>query len=530
MVKINVPLECQRKPLSITITRNDCAMKVTQSPTREAKTSAKSPFFAPVIQPKLTVNTPGDAYEQEADRIADQVMRMKDGDAPVVQRKCAKCEREEQAQRKEAFGASGGFPAPSIVQQTLARNNGGQPLDADTRQFMESRFGQDFSQVRIHTDTQAAHSAAAIQARAYTSGQHIVFGQGQYQPSSDSGRRLLAHELVHVGQQEHAERQIQRDGLEEEPIVSLHYRYTFGGRRGADRHEIYAGGPRLPIIGHPAAGVRFEDGRAMPIAGVNPMEPGSEMYSLEDARSLLRSRGGTPAQGCPLHRISPVVGCCPIGQVWNSITFRCEVPPLPHIGFPSLPYIPPLQTPGFQLPRRQGLHLISPQQLQLNPTQSQTNATVSPVTDVSAAGLQFIGRFEGLRLQRYNDTAGHCTIGYGHLVHRGPCTDADYPNGITQEEALRLLRTDAANAVAAVGRQITVPLTQTQFDAVVSFIFNVGVGAFSRSTLRSRINQGANSALIRAAFLMWNRAGGRVLAGLTRRRNAEADLFINGTY
>lgn len=183
------------------------------------------------FQPKLTVNTSSDAYEQEADRVADEVMRMKDGDAPIVQRmalsavpriqrKCAECEREERAQRKEATSTSGGFSAPPIVQQTLTRS-GGQPMDASTRQFMEHRFGQDFSQVRIHTDARAALSAAAIQARAYTSGRHIVFGQGQYQPSSEQGKRLLAHELVHVGQQ--------REGAVQRACVAGTWQFEYDG-------------------------------------------------------------------------------------------------------------------------------------------------------------------------------------------------------------------------------------------------------------------------------------------------------------
>lgn len=74
-------------------------------------------------------------------------------------------------------------------------------MDGGTLQFMESRFGQDFTAVRIHTDSRAAESASAIQARAYTSGHNIVFGADEYQPTSDHGKRLLAHELVHVGQQ-----------------------------------------------------------------------------------------------------------------------------------------------------------------------------------------------------------------------------------------------------------------------------------------------------------------------------------------
>jgi lysozyme len=97
-------------------------------------------------------------------------------------------------------------------------------------------------------------------------------------------------------------------------------------------------------------------------------------------------------------------------------------------------------------------------------------------------------------------------------------------------QALELLRADAATAVTAVNRLVTVPLNQTQFDALVSFVFNLGEGSFSRSTLLTRINEGADSEQIRAEFLRWNRAGGRELRGLTRRRAAEADLFIDGTY
>jgi hypothetical protein len=169
------------------------------------------------------VNTPGDAHEREADRVADQVMRTKEGDAPIVQRmpltlvasvqrKCIDCEKEEkeQVQRKEtAGGNASGKTAPSIVSNVLS-SSGGQPMDAGTRQFMESRFGQDFGQVRIHTGGQAAESAAAVQARAYTSGRDIVFGKEEYQPGSEGGKRLLAHELVHVGQQGSSNKLIQR--------------------------------------------------------------------------------------------------------------------------------------------------------------------------------------------------------------------------------------------------------------------------------------------------------------------------------
>lgn len=285
----------------------------------------------PFFQAKLTVNTPGDPYEQEADRVADQVMHIpdpvqrgekteKNGAAPVeiqrkvapvppvpaevkqpaatpalsrvqpslvqakcaecsqkekerkeeehqegkipvmratkihdingagvvpVQRACANCAKEEEvrrkekpeaingaapvqiqrasadtdqeeemtAMRKESSADAGGKAAPSIVSDVLSSGSG-RPMDAGTRDFMESRFGQDFGQVRIHTDAQAAESASAINARAYTSGSNVVFGNGEYRPETDSGRRLLAHELVHVGQQGGASQVLRQDSFE----------------------------------------------------------------------------------------------------------------------------------------------------------------------------------------------------------------------------------------------------------------------------------------------------------------------------
>ena len=81
------------------------------------------------------------------------------------------------------------------------RSSGGSSLDNDTRELMESRFGYDFSRVRIHTDERAAESAQSVNALAYTIGNDITFGDGQYQPNAVEGRRLLAHELTHVIQQ-----------------------------------------------------------------------------------------------------------------------------------------------------------------------------------------------------------------------------------------------------------------------------------------------------------------------------------------
>jgi hypothetical protein len=103
--------------------------------------------------------------------------------------------------------------APPEVHEVLAAP--GQPLSSATREFMETRFGHDFSRVRIHADEQAAASAQAINAHAYTSGHNIVFGHGQYNPGAPSGRHLLAHELTHVVQQEDRASTVQRTPSED---------------------------------------------------------------------------------------------------------------------------------------------------------------------------------------------------------------------------------------------------------------------------------------------------------------------------
>jgi len=167
------------------------------------------PPAAGAIQTKLAISKPGDEYEQEADRISEQVIRMPE---PQLQRACAcggacpKCQTEQPGQKQERLqtkrvqaGDTGQITAPAIVREVLAAP--GQPLDSATRGFMEPRFGQDFSKLRVHTDARAAESAKAIGAHAYTVGSHIVFGAGRYEPLSSFGGALLAHELAHVVQQ-----------------------------------------------------------------------------------------------------------------------------------------------------------------------------------------------------------------------------------------------------------------------------------------------------------------------------------------
>jgi Domain of unknown function (DUF4157) len=173
-------------------------------PAKQLQPDKKNIFF----QPKLTINNPNDEYEKEADAMADKVMRMeqpfiqpKSLAITSVQRTCAHCEEEDKkAQRKEINGNEA-TPDHLLESYVANLNGGGQQLPNEIRNFYEPRFRYDFSNVRVHTDPVAAKSAQSINALAYTSGGNIVFNSGQYSPDTDSGKRLLGHELTHVLQQ-----------------------------------------------------------------------------------------------------------------------------------------------------------------------------------------------------------------------------------------------------------------------------------------------------------------------------------------
>ena len=219
-----------------------------------------SPFSFP-IQAKLAIGRPGDRYEQEADRIAEQVVQevgsgklrpiqpgrdeiphrrpgseVESGSTNTVQRQCTECEEKEKDKpqqtkplaaeitpllqrqdnneeeappspdegrlqtKSEASGGGTAHPQ-SLFTQLQASHGHGRPLPAPARRQMERGFGADFGPVRIHTDETAARLSRSLHAHAFTYGQNIYFNRGQFQPETREGQRLLAHELVHVGQQ-----------------------------------------------------------------------------------------------------------------------------------------------------------------------------------------------------------------------------------------------------------------------------------------------------------------------------------------
>jgi lysozyme len=140
----------------------------------------------------------------------------------------------------------------------------------------------------------------------------------------------------------------------------------------------------------------------------------------------------------------------------------------------------------------------------------------------SGNGLSLTEQFEGCNLTAYQDQVGVWTIGYGH-------TGADVTPGltITQDQAQDLLAQDVGKAATCVNNVVTVELSQPEYDALVDFVFNLGVGAFTGSTLLRDLNSGDFSDAA-TQFDAWDHAGGNVVAGLLRRRQAETALFSSG--
>lgn len=176
----------------------------------------------------LNISAPHDTYEEEADAVANQVMRMPEqgvqrrcscGGVASAGGECATC-KAKRLQRMSEVSSGGGQQAPASVKKTI--NQSGSPLDSATRGYMENRFGRDFTNVRVHTDGEAAQSASDVAAKAYTVGENIVFGQGQYQPQSYEGKHLIAHELAHTLQQSTSPNsQVQRKLIVERPRLFL---------------------------------------------------------------------------------------------------------------------------------------------------------------------------------------------------------------------------------------------------------------------------------------------------------------------
>lgn len=239
------PPQHKKKKKKLTSARPSASRR--QLPTRRLHPSSTERLEVrlrtrPAPRGELTVGRPGDAFEREADSVADRVTASNApsprspatqgaptppaaegaGAGARVQRTCDACADEgDFLQRAPARGRSRSTApsAPKLASAlALARSSGGRPLDREPKRALEPLFGRSFDHVRVHTDGEASRLAKSVNAKAFTVGQDVFFGPGQYRPETTSGKRLIAHELVHTVQQEGGAR-VQRDVLSEARAV-----------------------------------------------------------------------------------------------------------------------------------------------------------------------------------------------------------------------------------------------------------------------------------------------------------------------
>lgn len=148
------------------------------------------------------------------------------------------------------------------------------------------------------------------------------------------------------------------------------------------------------------------------------------------------------------------------------------------------------------------------------------------ITKIGNEGINLIKRFEGLKLKPYICPAGVPTIGYGNTFYENGTRVKMTDPAITEERATELLKNSLISFEKYVDSYCIDTITQNQFDALVSFCFNVGPANLKKSTLLKKVNANSNDESIRAEFMKWTKGGGRVLKGLVTRRTAEADLYF----
>jgi hypothetical protein len=267
-----------------------------------ARKESDAPASRSTVAPRslsggLRIGEPHGASEQEADRVANEVMaggavhrhwslaslgggtslqrRCSCGGAGASSGECEECKAKKSLQRK-ASGMVGPAVAPRIVHDVL--NSPGRPLDRATRSFFEPRFGRDLSNVRVHADDKASESARSVSAHAYTVNQHVIFGTGRYQPATRAGRRLLAHELAHT---------IQQGGVASAPVSDGNLRV--GATNDPMENEAHATAERM--LGSASSLNRADSPRAGRFAGhvLQRQEDRYASLSITELRKLLKT-------------------------------------------------------------------------------------------------------------------------------------------------------------------------------------------------------------------------------------------------
>ncbi len=243
---------------------------------------------AGMIQAKLEIGSPHDAMEQEADAVADRVVRgpasglafagVGQQSPDSIQRKCAGCE-DEMVQRKVQSPSAPPVASSQLSSQIQSTRGGGQRLDGPTRQAMEQGIGHDFGGVRIHTGDYATQMSREISAKAFTVGNDIYFNAGQYQPGTEQGKHLLAHELTHTVQQNHgiAPKQIQRDPETDQLPGSQYLDFFTKAYYDLDYRRVDGGGDSTWVI------LEYSDGTIIDFNLYDIVEQKDPAYSSMEA-------------------------------------------------------------------------------------------------------------------------------------------------------------------------------------------------------------------------------------------------------
>ena len=202
-----IPAPAEKLPFSSRPFAEPAAPEVTSAQPNTLHYSLRTISLA--VQPKLTIGQPNDKYEQEADRVAEQVVQQinspqfsatgSNNPAPnTTEHGKPKLQLKPIFQRRSAIE---GEATPDLESSINRARGGGQALDVGLQRKMGQAMGADFSRVKVHTDSQSDRLSKSIQAKAFTTGQDVFFRQGAYEPSSRGGQELIAHELTHVVQQ-----------------------------------------------------------------------------------------------------------------------------------------------------------------------------------------------------------------------------------------------------------------------------------------------------------------------------------------
>jgi GH24 family phage-related lysozyme (muramidase) len=468
------------------------------------------------LQRKLAIGASNDPLEQEADRVADQVLATPAH--PVVDRAPPRIQRFAGQPTGQAD------TAPASVHRTLA--SAGKPLELTLRHDMEQRFGYDFGRVRVHSGAAAEQSALDVNANAYTVGHDVVFGSGRFAPETHQGRRLIAHELTHVVQQSGSDEIRIRQGNEQRglspvsltcprfhcpvsPLTTLS-NGRWLTRQASDEPEFdefdFIGKVRYYVN---ALNVEI----ALPLVfrilnGLSMTDMLNILTALNDAQRKKLDDNWGYAVGVNVPRIE--VALMAVMARRRTRNFDCCL--LANFA---------RDNPG--------------QKNIITKYLSESVAIPSPTStthEISDEGTELIASEEGFIDHLYNDPVGHCTIGFGHLVHKGNCNAGDretWGERITRDDALKLLRRDVQRRVADVNRLVRVQITQSQFDALVSFHFNTG--ALSGSSALRELNQ-CNHEKVPEKLAQFNKARNQAgelveLTGLTARRAREGRLFLS---